>query len=107
VLGNLIPAGAIIGAKLMLILGSLGAMLYFLVSAIILFILSALFKSTAAARSPFLAENVKRLKVIGAILIAAALLLGFENLIYAFIILALAYVFQYGTELQQQADETL
>ena len=106
VLSDLVPHAALIGVKLAMIFALLGGLVYCAASAIILFILSAIFKSTAARRSPFLPENVKRLKIIGIILIVASLFLGLDNLIFAFCVLALAFVFQYGTELQQQADET-
>jgi hypothetical protein len=106
-LGDLITSAALTGIKITLIVSMLGSLLYCVLSAIILFIVSAVFKSTATMRSPFLPENVKRLKIIGVILIVATVLLGWSSLIPAFCMLALAYVFQYGTELQRQADETL
>jgi hypothetical protein len=106
-LGDLIPQAAFFGLKLALVFFALGAFFYCAIAAAVLFIISSIFNSTAAKRSPFLAENVRRLKVIGIILIVASLLLGLQSLIFAFCILALAYVFQYGMELQQQADETL
>jgi len=107
VLSDLIPLTALVGIKLTALFFLLRGFIYCTISAIILFILSALFKSTVAHRSPFLPENVKRLKVIGIILIVSAVIIGWQTLIFAFCLLALAFVFQYGTELQQQADETL
>jgi len=106
-LSDLVPLTALVGIKLTLIFVLLTSFVYSVVSAIILFILSKVFKSTVAHRSPFLPENVKRLKIIGVILIVATLFLGWQALIFAFCLLAFAFVFQYGTELQQQADETL
>jgi len=106
-LGDLIPLTALISVKLFALFLSLKSFAFATISAIILFILSALFKSTVAHRSPFLPENVKRLKIIGIILIVATLIIGWQTLIFAFCLLALAFIFQYGTELQQQADETL
>jgi hypothetical protein len=106
-LGDFITSATLTGIKITLIIAVLGAFAYSVLSGIILFIVSAVFKSTATKHSPFLPENVKRLKIVGVILIVATLLLGWTSLIPAFCILALAYVFQYGTELQRQADETL
>ena len=106
-LSDLVPLTALVGFKLFIIFILLSCFFYSIVSAIILFILSKVFKSTVAHRSPFLPENVKRLKIIGVILIVATLFFGWQSLIFAFCLLALAFVFQYGTELQQQADETL
>lgn len=106
-LGSFLPVAAMKGIKLGLVFAIMTAFLYCVVGAIVLFILSALFNSTATKGSPFLPENVKRLKIIGVVLIVVSLLLGLQNLIFAFCFLALAYVFQYGTALQQQADETL
>ena len=106
-LGDLVPLTALIGIKLTALFILLRSFVYALISAIILFILSGVFKSTVAHRSPFLPENVKRLKTIGIILIVAAVVIGWQTLIFAFCLLALAFIFQYGTELQQQADETL
>jgi hypothetical protein len=107
VLRDLVPSAAVYGVKIAAIWGTFKAFLYCLISAIILFSLSAVFNSTASKRSPFLPENVKRLKIVGVILIVTSLFLGLDNLIFAFCVLALAFMFQYGTELQQQADETL
>jgi len=107
VLGDLVPLTALIGVKVYSLFILLKSFAYATISAIILFILSSLFKSTVAHRSPFLPENVKRLKIIGIILIVASVLIGWQTLIFAFSLLALAFIFQYGTELQQQADETL
>jgi hypothetical protein len=75
--------------------------------AVIMFIISNFFKSTAIHNTPFLEENVKRLKITGIIMIVGALIIGWNSLIAAFAIFVFAYVFQYGTELQQQYDETL
>jgi len=107
VLGDLIPLTALVGIKFTIVFLLLRSFFYATISAIILFILSSLFKSTVAHRSPFLPENVKRLKIIGIILIVSAVIIGWQTLIFAFCLLALAFIFQYGTELQQQADETL
>jgi len=107
VLADLVPSATVIGLKLAVVLATAKAFVYFLVSSIILFILSAVFKSSATRNSPFLPENVKRLKVVGLILIVVSLFLGLANLIFAFCVLALAFIFQYGMQLQQQADETL
>jgi hypothetical protein len=106
-IGEFIPPALITSLKVALIIAALAGCLYCLVSAIILFVLSAMFKATAINKTPFLAENVKRLKIIGVVLIIISLPLGLHNLILAFCIFAFAYVVQYGTELQQQADETL
>ncbi|MDR1183372.1 MAG: hypothetical protein LBK67_01080 [Coriobacteriales bacterium] len=106
-LSDFIAPVAIISLKVLTIIFAASICIYCLLSAVILFILSAVFKATAVHRTPFLQENVKRLKIIGVILIVASFLLGLTNLIFAFCVLAFAYVFQYGTELQQQADETL
>ena len=107
VLSELVPLTALVGLKLTIIFILLTSLTYSIVSAIILFILSKVSRSTVTHRSPFLPENVKRLKIIGVILIIATLFLGWQSLIFAFCLLAFAFVFQYGTELQQQADETL
>jgi hypothetical protein len=106
-IGDFIPPALITSLKVVLILAVLASCLYCLVSAIILFVLSAMFKATAINKTPFLAENVRRLKIIGVVLIIISLPLGLHNLILAFCIFAFAYVVQYGVELQQQADETL
>ncbi|MDR1775840.1 MAG: DUF2975 domain-containing protein [Actinomycetes bacterium] len=91
-------------------------------------ILSRLFKDTAAHETPFLSTNVRRLKSVGWLLIANSFAMGIATaivevlthpvtsafdtgnggyLITGLVIFALAYVFQYGCELQQAADETL
>jgi hypothetical protein len=106
-LGDFIAPAALISLKVLTVIFSASICIYCLLSAIILFILSSVFKATAVHRTPFLQENVKRLKIIGVILFIASFILGLTNLIFAFCVLAFAYVFQYGTELQQQADETL
>ena len=107
VLADLVPLTALIGIKVAIVFAFLGGFFYAVASAVILFIISSIFRSTVARKSPFLPENVKRLKIVGIILIIAAVFLGWETLIFAFCMLALAFIFQYGTELQQQADETL
>ena len=107
VLGDLIPLTALIGIKVTAIIILLRSFAYATISAIVLFILSSIFRSTVAHRSPFLPENVKRLKIVGVILIVSAVIIGWQTIIFAFCLLALAFIFQYGTELQQQADETL
>jgi len=93
--------------KIFGIMSALGLCLYCVLCAIVLLTLSAVFKAIAVQKTPFLPENVKRLKVIGIIMIIASLTVGMLNIIFAFCVFALAYVFQYGTELQQQVDETL
>ncbi|MCL1890649.1 MAG: hypothetical protein FWG00_01270 [Coriobacteriia bacterium] len=112
-----IPAGTVLGDYITLSTGSAlkvalivaaGALcVYCLLSAGLLFVVSGVFKATAVNKTPFVAENVKRLKIIGIIMIVASLVLGLTNLVFAFCVFALAYVVQYGVELQQQADETL
>jgi hypothetical protein len=106
-LGDYLLPSAIGGAKIVAIFALARVCVYCILSAIILFILSAFFRATAVQKTPFLEENVRRLKIIGVILIVASLVLGLNNLIIAFAVLALAYVFQYGAELQRSADETL
>jgi hypothetical protein len=106
-LGDFIPPALVTGLKVVVVSAAFASFLYCLVSAIILFVLSAMFKATAIHKTPFLDENVRRLKIIGVVLIVISLPLGLHNLILAFCIFAFAYVVQYGTELQQQADETL
>jgi len=107
VLSDILPPTLIAGIKYTTAAALLGGLLYAVASAAILFILSSVFRSTAVKGSPFLPENVKRLKIVGVILIVASVCLGLGNLIFAFCVLALAFIFQYGMELQQQADETL
>jgi uncharacterized protein YacL len=106
-LGEFIIPTAIGGLRAITIIALAAGCVYSILSAIILFILSSLFKTTARDKTPFVEENVKRLKKIGILLIVGSLLLGLTNLIFAFAVFALAYVFQYGTELQRAADETL
>ncbi|MDR1713343.1 MAG: hypothetical protein LBR39_04240 [Coriobacteriales bacterium] len=107
VLADYIPVAAVLAVKVSLIAACAAVCIYCLIGAIILFILSAVFKATAINRTPFVPENVKRLKIIGIILIVVSILLGLTNLVFAFCVFALAYVFEYGAELQKQADETL
>jgi len=107
VLKDLVPSVAVFGLKLAVVWAAIKSFIYYLICTIILFILSSLFRATAINHSPFLPKNVKRLKVIGVILIITSIFLGPANLIFALCLLALAFIFQYGTELQQQADETL
>ena len=102
-----ITTAIVASVKAIAIFSAIGFFAYCLLSAAILFILCAVFKATAVHRTPFLPENVKRLKIIGIIMIIASLALGFHNLIFAFCVFGLAYVVQYGAELQQQSDETL
>ena len=106
-LGGAITTAIVGTVKTAFIVSTIGFALYCALCAIILFILSAVFKATAVHRTPFLFENVKRLKIIAIILIVASIALGLTNLIFAFCVFALAYVVQYGVELQQQSDETL
>lgn len=98
-LSDIIPAMAMRGIKAAILSWLISILIYCIICAVILFIVSAVFKSTAAKRSPFLPENVKRLKIIGVILIVISIFLGLQNLIFAFCLLAFAFIFQYGTEL--------
>jgi len=106
-LGTWISTTVVATLKGLFIVSAVGFIFYCGLCAVVLFILSAVFKATAVHRTPFLSQNVKRLRIIGIILIVASVALGLTNLIFAFCVFALAYVLQYGVELQQQSDETL
>lgn len=98
---------AVSGLKLFGIIACASTCITAIFYAVIMFMISKFFKSTEIHNTPFLEENVKRLKIIGVIMIVGALIIGWNSLIAAFAIFVFAYVFQYGTELQQQYDETL
>jgi hypothetical protein len=106
-LGSLLSTATAFSLRFFVIIPALSLCAYSVVSAIILFILSAIFKATAVNKTPFMPENVKRLRIIGIVLIIISIFFGLTNLIFAFCVFALAFVFQYGVELQKQADETL
>ena len=104
------------------------ALAYAVITAVILHYLGAIFKSIRNEGSPFDIDNVKSLKkvaisiallsVIPAIVeVAVTAVLGMMGslklhvevtfIALAFFFLCLAYIFEYGAELQRQSDETL
>ncbi|MCL2632157.1 MAG: hypothetical protein FWD45_03600 [Coriobacteriia bacterium] len=106
-IAGFVSTAAMIALKFVVLAATIGFCVYCLLGAFVLYILSSIFKATAVHRTPFLQENVKRLKAVGIIMIFASIVLGLHNFIFAFCVFALAYVIQYGVELQQQSDETL
>ena len=99
------------------------------VVAAILFMASFIFKGISHEKTPFTQKNSNRLKVISLLLVALGalvpplqmlLLLVFENhtadiyfsinigyFVFAAMFYCLALIFEYGAELQREADETL
>ena len=99
------------------------------VVAAILFMASFIFKNISRGGSPFTQKNANRLKIISLLLIALSAVIpplhalvslvmlssvsslvvyfNFTYAIFAAVFFCLALIFEYGAELQQQADETL
>ena len=99
-----------------------------IIIAVILFFLGLIFKSIKNEGSPFNFENIKRLKkagcsiallsiipsiigvLMGVILGATGFIrmqVDLPYIVLAFFFFCLAYIFEYGAELQTQSDETL
>lgn len=97
----------------------------------ILFITGLIFKDISRECTPFSINHVKKLKLISKLIIALNILIpivrvvyyllfalntnqnvtitdvNVGNIVFAAILYCLALIFEYGVELQQQADETL
>ena len=112
-----IPLGRILGVELgaqtarqladlrMQLFGQLFA---FIVSLIMLTRITRMFKRIRDTGHPFTAEVVKSMKVFAVLL---GLVIAVQNtivgVVVALVIFAFAMIFQYGAQLQNQADETL
>jgi hypothetical protein len=93
-----------------------------------LLITSFIFRDIVRGDSPFVKKNVERIKLVSLFLAASAVLtpclqfmfinlfaqnanvnisLDLGNMIFAAVFFCLALVFEYGAELQRQADETI
>ena len=96
--------------------------------AAMLFVASGIFKDMSSGHTPFTKKNVNRLRVISPLLIVLGVVvpplgslislilapsvdisfsLNVGYLVFAAMFFCLALVFEYGAELQNQADETL
>lgn len=74
----------------------------------LLYLVSDLFRHIQSSATPFTDAAVKKLKAMGIMLgVVVFIDNGYLGVVVAFIGYALALIFQYGSELQRQADETL
>jgi hypothetical protein len=95
----------------------------------VLLITSFIFKDMSRGNTPFTKKNAHRLRLVSLLLVSlsivaqplrllvyiifvtsadgASVAINFDNLIFAATFFCLALIFEYGADLQQQADETL
>ncbi|MDE6434414.1 MAG: DUF2975 domain-containing protein [Lachnospiraceae bacterium] len=107
----------------------LAALLYFIMTLVTLFFIGSLCKTFQNCSSPFEAEVIRKMKMLAYSLIPWTILttvkdaiaqnlftnsfelnnigINLNMVLTVLIILALAYIFQYGAVLQQESDETL
>jgi len=107
---------------------SLSEVLRAVIITAILYITSYMFKDISSKDSPFTRKIANRLRVISILIIALSIVvqplialltiiffpdvnfqifIRLEYLIFAAVFICLAFIFEYGAELQQQSDETL
>lgn len=79
------------------------------VSAVAMHLISGVFKSIKQSYTPFCPEVTKKIKTLSLTLgIMIGLLVGvIPGVVIGFAIYSISVIFSYGTQLQQQADETL
>lgn len=74
----------------------------------LLYLTSSLFRRIRTSETPFTPEVIKKLKTMGIMLgVIIAVDNGYMGVVIGFVVYAIALIFQYGGELQQQVDETL
>ena len=115
------------GASLKMIPALLGIIVSQLIALSILILTHEIFRDISREYTPFLEKHFKRMKKIAYLLLVSSLLgpslfsgpsslvpyltvniwTGYESIIFAVIVYCFALIFQYGSALQQQSNETL
>jgi hypothetical protein len=115
------------GASLKIIAGLLGVVVAQAFALPILILTHRIFRDISREYTPFMEKHIKRMKKIALLLLISSLIApllyivssslipylnsviqpGYESIIFAIIVYCFALIFQYGSALQQQSDETL
>ncbi|MDD3410418.1 MAG: hypothetical protein PHY12_06380 [Eubacteriales bacterium] len=84
------------------------AMLQLGVAQALLYLITSVFRHISESETPFTDSVVRSLKTM-AVLLGAVLFIdnGYLGVVVAFVVYAIALIFEYGGQLQRQVDETL
>lgn len=125
---NILSADAAAHPKLAYTVGFFGGFVIAVLTLAILWYIRRIFRSIDADETPFLQANTKAIFRIGVIMIAISLvkscvmplvcvacgigaggtsLVNINSLLIGAIVICLSYIFEYGTVLQREADETI